>query len=277
MEAQATGLPVILAVAPNGGRRSKADQPALPMTALELVHTAADCLEAGAAMIHTHVRKPDGGHLLDAEAYRTTIAAIRAAVGDRLVIQITSEALGLYAPAEQRAVVQAVRPEAVSLALRELLPDASEEIAFADFLTWLKREEVTPQIILYTPQEAQQLDQLRKRGLLPWEDIAVLYVLGRYTPGQVSGPRDLLPFLAPGQPVFGPWSVCAFGRWETACVTSAALLGGHARVGFESNLYRPDGTVAQSNGEMVSLTRRAIEGCGLRLGTADDLRAMLRT
>lgn len=277
MEAQATGNPLILAVAPNGGRRGKADHPALPMTAQELARTAAECLEAGAAMIHTHVRKPEGGHLLDAEACHTTIAAIRAAVGDRLVIQITSEALGLYAPAEQRAVVQAVRPEAVSLALRELLPDASEETAFAGFLTWLKREEVLPQIILYTPQEAQQLARLHERGLLPWDDIAVLYVLGRYTPGQVSSPRDLLPFLAPGQPVCGPWSVCAFGHQETACVTTAALLGGHARVGFENNLFRPDGTMAQSNGEMVSLTRRAIEGCGLRLGSADDLRAMQRT
>ncbi|GLS18235.1 3-keto-5-aminohexanoate cleavage enzyme [Labrys miyagiensis] len=268
---------MILAVAPNGGRRGKADHPALPLSPLELARTAAECLEAGAAMIHTHVRKPDGGHLLDAEAYRTTIAAIRAAVGDRLVIQITSEALGLYAPAEQRAVVQAVRPEAVSLALRELLPDGSEEIAFAGFLAWLKREEVTPQIILYTPQEARQLARLRERGMLPWEDIAVLHVLGRYTPGQISSPRDLLPFLAPGQPDFGPWSVCAFGRRETACVTTAALLGGHARVGFENNLFRPDGNIAQSNGEMVSLTRRAIEGCGLWLGSADDLRAMRRT
>ena len=274
MEVQAAPNPVILAVAPNGGRRSKADHPALPLTASEVAHTAAECLEAGAAMIHTHVRAPDGGHILDAEAYRATIAAIRAAIGDRLVVQITSEALGLYGPAEQRAVVQAVRPEAVSLALRELLPDASEEAAFAEFLSWLQREKVTPQIILYTPEEARHLASLRQRGLLPWDKVAVLYVLGRYTPGQASSPGDLLPFLAPGEPAFGPWSVCAFGRQERACVTAAALLGGHLRVGFENNFFRPDGTMAQSNEESVAATRKAIEACGLRFGTADDLRAM---
>ncbi len=76
--------PVPIAVAPNGGRRTKADHPALPMTPEELARTAAECLDAGAAMIHVHVRDRDGKHLLDAEAYRQAIGAIRAEVRDRL-------------------------------------------------------------------------------------------------------------------------------------------------------------------------------------------------
>ena len=115
-------LPTAIAVAPNGGRKVKADHPAVPLTPAELAVTAAQCLEAGAAMIHAHVRNADGSHLLDADAYRDAIAAIRSTVGDKLVMQITSEALGKYTPAEQRAVVQAVKPEAASLALRELVP-----------------------------------------------------------------------------------------------------------------------------------------------------------
>jgi 3-keto-5-aminohexanoate cleavage enzyme len=107
-------------------------------------------------MIHVHIRDRQGGHLLAADAYRTTIAAVRAAVGDQLVIQITSEALGIYKSAEQMAVVRDVRPEAVSIALRELAPDASSEAVFADFLTW-RQEKVAPQIILYSPEEAVRL------------------------------------------------------------------------------------------------------------------------
>lgn len=49
--------PVAIAVAPNGGRRTKADHPAVPMTPDELAATAADCLAAGAAMIHVQDRK----------------------------------------------------------------------------------------------------------------------------------------------------------------------------------------------------------------------------
>ena len=143
-------------------------------------------------MIHAHVRDRDGGHLLDADAYREATKAIRDAVGERLVIQITSEAVGRYQPAEQMAVVRAARPEAVSLALRELVPDAAHETAFAEFLSWLKSERIAPQIILYTPEEASALAAMQQRGLVPFDDIPVLYVLGRYTPGQVSRPADLL-------------------------------------------------------------------------------------
>ncbi|MEC5292684.1 3-keto-5-aminohexanoate cleavage protein [Aurantimonas sp. C2-6-R+9] len=272
MEAVSFPQPVVIAVAPNGGRRIKADHPAIPLTPRELAHTAAECLEAGAAMIHAHVRKPNGTHLLDAGAYRDAIAAIHGVVGDRMVIQITSEALGIYTPAEQRSVVREVKPEAVSLALRELVPDDSEEAAFADLLAWMKREGVVPQIILYAPEEAVRLDAMWRRGLVPFDRIPVLYVLGRYTVGQTSTPAALLPFLAPEMPRFAHWSVCAFGQHETACVTAGALLGGHARVGFENNLFRPDGTLADTNADLVSSVAETIRGCGLTVADADDLR-----
>jgi len=263
---------VAIAVAPNGGRRTKADHPALPTTPDELARVAAASLEAGAAMIHVHVRDRDGRHLLDAEAYRAATAAIRASVGERLVLQITSEALGIYRPEEQMRVVVDVRPEAVSLALRELVPDPTHEAAFAAFLEKLRVEKVTPQIILYTPEEATYLAALKQRGAIPFDNLAVLYVLGRYTVGQKSSPADLLPFLAPGSPAFGHWMTCAFGGQETACVTAAALLGGHARVGFENNLYLPDGTLASGNEDLVAATKCAAEACGLAVADADDLR-----
>src|SRR5690606_7544696 len=162
--------PVPIAVAPNGGRRTRADHPAVPVTPHELARTAAECLEAGAAMIHVHVRDGSERHLLDGQAYRDATAAIFRAVGDRLVIQITSESLGIYGPDEQMAVVRDVRPRAVSLALRELLPHDGSEKAFAEFLQWLKRERIAPQFILYAPEEAVRLDDLRRRGIVPFEE-----------------------------------------------------------------------------------------------------------
>jgi uncharacterized protein (DUF849 family) len=266
-------IPTAIAVAPNGGRKVKADHPAVPLTPAELAVTAARCRDAGASMIHAHVRTADGHHLLDAVAYRDAIAAIRGAVGQDLVIQITSEALGQYSPAQQRSVVRDARPEAVSLALRELVPDASEEAAFADLLGWMKAENVTPQIILYEVAEAVRLADFRKRGLVPFAHLPVLFVLGRYTTGQTSAPSDLLPFLDSTAPVFEHWSLCAFGAQETACVTAGALLGGHIRVGFENNEWLPDGSRAQGNEDLVAAARRAIEAVGLKAATADQLRA----
>ena len=265
--------PVSIAVAPNGGRKTKADHPAVPLNAKELAETAARSLAAGASMIHAHVRAADGSHLLDADAYKDAIAAIRGAVGDRLVVQITSEALGKYSPAEQRAVVRGVKPEAVSLALRELVPDAAEERAFADLLGWLKQERVAPQIILYDAADAIRLADFRKRGLVPFDRLSVLFVLGRYTTGQVSSPVDLLPFIASNAPAFEHWSVCAFGPQEIACVTTAALLGGHIRVGFENNEFLPSGARADSNEALVAAAHASVTSVGLAIATADELRA----
>ncbi len=171
----------MLTVAPNGGRKTKADHPALPLTADELARTAAECLERGASMIHLHVRDAEGQHCLDPEAYRATIAQICQEVGDRLVLQITSESLGHYSPAEQRAAVLKTNPEAVSLALRELAPEAPDEKDFCVFLGKLKQMRVWPQIILYTPAEAERLGAMVKQGLIPFDRLAVLYVLGRYS------------------------------------------------------------------------------------------------
>ena len=260
-----------LAVAPNGGRRTRADHPALPIGPAELARTAAECLEAGAAMIHAHVRDGADGHLLDADAYRAAIAAIRAEVGERMVIQITSEALGIYSPQEQMAVVRAVKPQAASLALREILPETADETAFGDFLRWMKAERVAPQFIVYEPEEAVRLDALRRRGIVPFEEPPVLYVLGRYTTGQTSAPRDLLPFLAAGQPVFRRFMVCAFGALEAACTITGGLLGGGLRVGFENNLLLPDGNPAASNAELIATVRRGLEAAGIGAMSGEEL------
>ena len=263
---------VVLAVAPNGGRKTKADHPALPLSPDELARTAAECLERGASMIHLHVRDGGGGHCLDPDAYRAAIARICREVGDRLVIQITSELLGLFTPSEQKAAVLEANPEAVSLALREFAPEPSDERDFGLFLDKLKQMRIWPQIILYHPDEAQRLGAMRKRGLIPFDKLSVLYVLGRFAITRTAIPRDLLPFLAPDMPRFESWSVCAFGRREAACVTAGALLGGHARVGFENNFTLPDGARAASNAELVGVAVGALGALGLQTQTAEGLR-----
>jgi uncharacterized protein (DUF849 family) len=218
------------------------------------------------------VRDKNGGHCLDPDAYRAATARICREVGDRLVIQITSESLGLFAPKEQMAAVLEANPEAVSLALRELAPEKTDERGFGLFLGRLKQMRIWPQIILYTAEEAERLGAMMKARLIPFDELAVLYVLGRFTLTRTAAPGDLIPFVAPDMPRFSPWSVCAFGRREAACVTAAALLGGYARVGFENNLALPNGARAASNAELVDAAVRALEAVGLRTQTADALR-----
>ena len=266
--------PVILAVAPNGARKTKADHPALPITADEIAATAAACREAGAAMIHLHVRDPDGRHSLDVETYRAATAAVRAAVGRDLVVQITSEAVGIYRPEEQMQMVRELKPEAVSLAVREIVPDEAAEPAVADFLAWVTAEGILPQYILYSDDDLRRFDDLITRGIIPGERQVVLFVLGRYTRGQTSEPRELMPFLAANSQDH-LWSVCAFGPRETACAIAAAALGGHARVGFENNFHLPDGSLAADNAALVAAVTEGLSAIGGRPASADEARDLM--
>lgn len=269
----AGGRRVVIGVAPNGGRKSKADHPGLPVTPKEIARTAADCLERGAAMIHLHVRDDEGAHTLDPDAYRAAMGAIAQAVGDRLIVQISSKSLGKYAPAEQEAAVLEINPESVSVAFREFAPDPAHDRDFCAFLGDLKRMRIWPQIVLYSLDDAQRLAGLMKQGMIPFEGLAVLYVLGRFALLRTAAPADLLPFVAPDAPRFASWSVCAFGRRETACVTAGALLGGNIRVGFENNVLLPDGERAGANADLVAAAARALSVLGLPRENADGLRA----
>lgn len=246
--------PLIIAVAPNGASKTKSDHPALPMTPAELAETAARCLDAGAAMMHLHVRDPGGGHTLKPDIYREAMDAIRRAVGNELVIQATSEAAGIYSADQQMQAIRELRPEAVSLALREMIRDDSSERDAAGFFHWLPRHGCTPQYILYSQDEVHWYRELRERDVIPDAPHWVLFVLGRYTSGQQSSPLDLVPFL--NNTTESPWSMCAFGAAEHACATAAMSLGGHVRVGFENNLDMKDGSRAPHNADLV---RQAVE------------------
>jgi len=274
MTSEAPFPPLVLAVAPNGARKTKADHPELPMSATEIARTAAACRERGAAMIHLHVRDQEGRHSLDVELYRDALRELRRAVGDSMIAQVTSEAVGVYGPEKQMAMVRALRPEAVSLALRELVPDRDGEAAAGAFFAWARDAGIMIQVILYAPEELARLDQLVERGVLAGARQNVLFVLGRYSKGQTSAPADLLPFLAANARAH-PWSLCAFGKLETACAVTAAALGGHARIGFENNLYLADGRMAASNAELVGAAAAAITSIGRPLAGAAEARALM--
>ena len=272
---ESTWQPLIIAVAPNGARKTKADHPALPISPSEIAETAQACCEAGASMIHLHVRDEEERHSLSVRAYRAAIDAIHERLGDEILIQVTSEAVGIYSPAEQMAMVRELKPEAISLALRELYPEGSDESAFAEFSAWIAEEGIMPQWILYDPADLRRLQALREKEVIAGTTAFRLYVLGRYSKGQKSEPNDLLPFLEAATQE-DPWAVCAFGEKEAASAITAAALGGHARVGFENNTLLPDASVAKDNATLVAAVAEGARALGRPLASAAEARAIFR-
>jgi uncharacterized protein (DUF849 family) len=266
--------PFIVMSAPNGARRGKGDHPELPITNAELATCAEKVADAGASIIHLHVRDEHGGHSLDPDRYRAAIEAVNERVGDRLIIQVTTEACGVYTADEQMAVVRELKPEAVSLALKELCPDSESEPVAAEFFAWLNAEDVMPQYILYTPEEVTRFEALRNRGVIPDDWPFVLLVLGRYS-DSLTGDPGLLSRTVEGLNQDVSWMVCCFGGTENDAVVEAAKMHGHARVGFENNLALPDGETAPDNAALVGLAAKCGIDAGRHIASADDVRQML--
>ncbi len=267
----------IVMAAPNGARRTKADHPNLPMSPAELAAEAVLCRDAGASVLHLHVRDGEGAHSLDVGLYREALAEARGAVGESLVLQVTTEAVGRYSPEEQIAVVRALKPEAVSLALRELVPAPEREPAARELFGWMRDNRVWAQVILYDPADIARFVALADTGMFAVARPSVLLVLGRYTVGQVSDPEDLTPMLEALAPVRDAvcWSVCAFGAKENACMARAIAEGGHARVGFENNFFLPDGRRAGHTADLVALAAETARNAGRPPLSADAVRAMI--
>jgi uncharacterized protein (DUF849 family) len=264
-------------VAPNGARRTKSDHSRLPITPSELAKTALECASAGAAMIHMHARKSDGSHSLEIDDNRATYEAVKEAVGGRMIVQMTTEAVGIYKPAQQMQLIYELRPEAASFGLRELIPDTSHEERAAEFFHWVADHGIIAQYILYSAADLEYYLDLCERELLPSYNHHLLLVLGRYSEGQQSSPTDLKPFV-PLLLKIGNirWAVCAFGRDELHCLIESARLGGDVRVGFENNLMGPDGELAVDNASQVQRLYRSMQSEKLSLLGADEVRQRLK-
>lgn len=252
-------LPQIM-VAPTGARRGPADHPALPVTIPQIVDEARACFAAGAGAIHAHVRDAEGLHTLDAGLYRELLAELAKAVPD-MTVQITTEAVGQYTPADQRALVRDLLPLHVSIAMREITAGEDEATSRA-FYHWAQDAGISVQHILYTPEEVQRMRDLVARGVVPADDLEVIFVLGKYSGARDSEPEDLAAYLAEksGALAQAGFAVCAFGRRETACLVEAINAGGNARIGFENNLLNEDGKVAASNAVRVLELSRLLAG-----------------
>jgi len=263
---------VIIMSAPNGARRTADDHPALPITPVELADCAQSLVGEGVSILHLHVRDRQQHHTLDADCYRVAIQTIRERVGDALVLQLTSEAVGIYTRDEQMAMVRHVRPEAVSLALRELCPDDNVEVEAAAFFAWLRKEKIWPQYILYSADDVKRFDHMRRRGVLADEHPFCLLVLGRYSDALEGDLSELTTMLGAADCREFPWAVCCFGKHENAAMLEATGAGGHVRIGFENNLCLPDGSIARDNAELINLYRSSAASCGRIPATADDIR-----
>ncbi|PCJ86483.1 MAG: class III aminotransferase [Thiotrichaceae bacterium] len=263
---------VICMVAPNGARRHKSDHQQIPFTAAELAQTAKSVLSAGATAMHLHVRDARGSHSLSVELYQAAINAIRKACGHDLFLQVTTEAAGVYKVDQQIKLVYQLKPQAVSLSVKELAAAKEQEISSLD--SWMCAEQVLPQWIIYDENDLLQYRKWINDGVLAGKAYPVLFVLGNYSKKIIANIEMLAPFVKSSE-IFTCWMVCAFGYTEQEIMKTVIAEGGHMRVGFENNLQRPDKEKVKDNAELVSISVASVREQGLSMATFEQTQKLL--
>lgn len=278
---QDTQEKVAIIVAPNGARKTKLDHSALPISKSDIVSEVLACRDAGAAMVHLHARDKNGHHSLDIKDNLAVLEAVKVAVGDSLIIQLTTEAVGQYQPIEQMALIRETLPEAASFAIKELVPDNASIAEAGKFFHWVCERGIIAQYILYSVEDFHRYMWLVKEGVLPDKHHHILLVLGRYHKELLSTPTDLLPFFGDldySQFILTSnvrWASCAFGVSEQKCLLSGMLMGGDVRVGFENNHFTNTGDKALSNAHQVADIKIITDTLNIPLHNAASFRQIL--
>ncbi|MEM7291580.1 MAG: 3-keto-5-aminohexanoate cleavage protein [Pseudomonadota bacterium] len=237
--------------APNGAHRTKSDHPNLPITISEIVREAKACFEAGAAALHLHIRSATGGHTIDPGIYREALAELGSTVPD-MPVQITTEAAGIYSTQEQLRVLQELNPSWASVAIREIA--RKPEIA-AQVYASCANVGTKVQHIIYDQTDLDLLIHWTNVGILKYEAVEVIFVIGQYNPS-IVGTLSALDSICRNRPDWiSSWMVCAFGPKEHLILLAAAAQGADLRVGFENNISRPNGQRANSTAEAVARLR----------------------
>lgn len=266
----------LIAIAPNGSYKTTQDHPNLPVRADQLAQTALQCHEAGARLIHLHVRDENQRHSLSSSLYEKALLAIDNVLGDNIIKQISTESANSCTIEQQRQCLYDLLPEAASLAIREFFPNPEQLNESAKLLEKLWQANTLCQFIIYDHNDYLHYQQLVDQRIIPDKHHSLLFVLGRYQQQQLAQSNELLTFLC--APEFNPettWMCCAFGRYEFNSLSSALGLNGHVRVGFENNLHAIDQQIASDNAQLTRQLSDHLTRLNRPIATVEQARELL--
>ena len=249
--------PLLITVAPTGAETAKADCPQLPTTPEELAATAVACREAGAAMIHIHVRDHDHKPTLDLPLLREWVAAVRESTD--LVVQLSTGG-SVHDPLDTRLKVLDAEPDSCSLTMGTT--NFGDDVfmnpwPFVCELYQLSQERgVVPEFELFDLGQVHALHRLLDRyGLPAGGKVHCDLVMG--VPGGMNGTADALVASVAALPAATTsWSATGIGRSTLAVMLASLSKGGHLRVGMEDVLTISRGVPVESNAQLVE---RAVE------------------
>ena len=267
---------LIITAAITGSRITREITPHIPITPEEIVQSAYECWQAGASIVHIHVRDPNTGQgTQDVEVFRRVVEPLREKT-DLILCLTTSGIPGRNLPTEERLAPVDLKPELASFDAGSINLGGTVFINTPEFLDRaaekMREKGVKPEIEIFDLGMMITSLRMRDQGKLD-EPLHFQFVLG--TPwGAPATPKSFL-HLYEHIPDNATWSIIGIGQGHLPMSMMALAMGGHIRVGLEDNIYYTKGVLVETNAQFVERIVRISGEYGREVATPDEARVIL--
>ena len=267
---------LIITAAITGSRISREITPHIPLTPEEIVQSAYECWQAGASIVHIHVRDPNTGQgTQDVEIFKQVVKPLREKT-DLILCLTTSGIPGRNLPTEERLAPVDLKPELASFDAGSINLGGTVFMNSPEFLDRaaekMRESGVKPEIEIFDLGMIITSRRMRDQGKLT-EPLYFQFVLG--TPwGAPATPKSFL-HLYEHLPENSTWSMIGIGKGHLPMSMMALTMGGHIRVGLEDNIYYSQGVLAETNAQFVDRIVRISREYGREIATPAEARDIL--
>ncbi|WP_299565470.1 3-keto-5-aminohexanoate cleavage protein [uncultured Sulfitobacter sp.] len=282
---------IIITAAVTGSQPSREMNPNLPVTPEEIAASAIECMNAGAAIVHVHVRDPETGiRSTDFALYEEVVERVRAE--SNMIINLTTGPGGqvfldaelnkdpertILMTADQRVEhIQKLKPEMCSLDIGSTnfgpMVFLNPQAAVDRMALKMQEAGVKPEVEIFDFGQIRIAKRLMKEGLL---EKNAHFQLCMGTNGGIPATARSASALADELPDGVSWSIFGVGATQFPMVAMGAVMGGHVRVGMEDNLYLSKGVLCDSNAQLVERAASIIRSVGREVASVDEARTML--
>lgn len=259
MSQEIVGLPCILCCAITGSLPKKSDNPAVPISISEQVESAHEAVEAGASILHCHVRNEDESPTSDPDRFAALQEQLQQHIPQAIVQFSTG---GRSGAGKERGGMLSLKPEMASLSVgSNNFPTRIYENS-PDLVDWLAGEmrsyNVMPEIETFDLSHIYQAVKMHQDGRIQ-SRLYVQFVMGVKNAMPVDKRVfdfyvQTMKLLSPGS----PWCAAGIGAGQIIVNEWAIAAGGHTRAGLEDNIRLDKTTLAPSN---AALIQRAADLC----------------
>lgn len=242
---------VILTAALVGAELTREQTPYLPLTPVEIADAARLAVNAGASVVHLHVRDADGKPTNDVSRFKEVIDTIRGACRPVPILQVSTGG-SVGDSFEDRAGPLEAGPDMASLNAGSV--NFGDEVftnplPFVEFLAQrMGRRGIKPEIEIYDLSHVETAARLIESGEI-LKPAQFQFVMG--VKGALAATEDNLKLLVSRIPPGSTWTVAGIGRHEFPMAELALRMGGHVRIGLEDNIYLETGVLAKGSHELV--------------------------